>query len=400
MTKLYNTYYDIANNFHSFLQYTCPFLSKTALNIFPFIITSMISSTSCVTKNIALAFKGTDFDFIQFESITRRIRRFFNNTNYNPYLIYDSIIKNTISKYSCKHNDYRVHIVFDHMFKKDDYATFMLSLRIGKKSIPLWFRCFPDGHDSDEAFKENIIKEGILYVSNLFNDSKFKLIFLADRWFGSPTLLDFIDKLGHTYVIRLKSGLNIKYFDDKEGHVICKKIEDLFHYKYHATYYENVKYTFKEINTNIVISPTKSVSISNKTKTKEIKEPWFLITNGDVKRAIKDYSYRYGAIEFLFKDQKSNGFNLEKSSVRNIHAFSMMYTCVCICILYLTCIGTQYTRYKNKYYKDVKIVYFGLVKGKRKRKISIFQVGLILFKRAMNSLKNIKLFFNFVITDT
>ncbi len=77
----------------------------------------------------------------------------------------------------------------------------------------------------------------------------------------------------------------------------------------------------------------------------------------------------------------------------------MMYTCVNICILYLVCISTYYTRNKGKLYKDFSIKYYSIVKGKHTRKISIFQVGLILFKRAMNSLKYIRLSFTFVLTD-
>ncbi len=400
MSKLYNTHEDLANDFRDFLKVSCPFLSKPCLNIFPDILTSMIHSTSCITKNIALSCKGSKFDFLQHESIDRRIRRFYNNSNYDPYLIYDSIIKHVISKFVCKHGDNRIHIVFDHMFKKEDFVTFMISLRIGKKSIPLWFRSFPDGHESSEAFKESLLIEGIQYVSDLFNDKpNYKLIFLADRWFNSPSLLEFIDSLGHTYVIRVRSGHHVYYFDEKEGHEIKSRIDNLFHYKYKATYYNDIRYTKRRLKTNLVFSPTRSVSISNKTEDGQVDEPWILLTNDDVKRAIKDYAYRFGAIEFLFKDEKSNGFNLEKSNVRNIHAFSMMYTCVNICILFLSCVGTYYTRHKGKYYSDVRIRYFSIVKGKRKRRMSIFQVGLTLFKRAYNSLKYIRIPFNFVITD-
>lgn len=400
MSKLYNNFNSISINFFDFLSnYTN--LSKTALNILPEILTSMISSVSCITKDISLSCRGDKFDFIQYDSVNRRIRRFFNNSHYDPYSLYDSIIKYVINKFSCKHGDNRVHIVFDHMFSRDNFVTFMISLRIGKKSIPLWFRSFDDGHQSIDAFKESLLFEGIKYVSDLFNDKpNYKLIFLADRWFNSSSLLDFIDSLGHTYVVRAKSTSNIRYYSSYDGHYIKSKIYNLFHYKYKATYYENVFYTENCLKTNLVFSPSKSVSISNKTSDGQIDEPWILLTNGDVKRAIKDYSYRFGAIEFLFKDQKSNGFNLEKSSTRNLQAYSMMYACVNICILYLTCLGTYYARHKGKYYKDVKIRYFGIVKGKRQRKISIFQVGVILFHRAFNSLKYIKIPVNFQLSDT
>lgn len=401
MSKVYNTFSHFSNSFRFFFSLSCPFLPKTALNIFPEIISSMISSSSCHSKNIALSCKGDKFDFIQFESVDRRIRRFFNNSNYDPFLIYDSIIKHVISNFKPKHSDNRIHIIFDHMFKSEDFVVFMLSLRLGKKSIPLWFRCFDDGHSSKYAFKEDLLKLGIKYVSDLFKDFNYNLIFLADRWFTSPSLLDYIDSLGHTYVIRVRSDHFVWFFDGKEKRYIRSKISSLFHYVYKATYYEDVLYTKRQLKTNLVFSPFKSASIKARSKYESVDEAWALLTNGDVKRAIKDYGYRFGAIEFLFKDQKSNGFNLQKSntSKRSLQSFSMMYTCINICILYLTCLGTHYTRHKNKLYKDIKIRYYGVVKGKHKRKMSVFQVGLTLFRRSMNSLKYIYIPIKFILTD-
>lgn len=399
MYKVYNTFDDYSNGFRNFLKLNCPFVSKTLLNIMPEVLTSMINSTSCITKNISLNCKGKKFDFIHYDSIQRRVRRFFNNENYQPYVIYDSIIKCVISKFACKHRDSTIHIVFDHMFKSEFFVTFMISLRIGKKSIPIWYRCFKGGHDCKEALQEEMITEGIKYVSNLFADKpNLKLVFLADRWFGSTSLLQYIEDLGHFYVVRAKGTYNVWYHDNKEGHEIKTKVDNLFHYVHKATYYEDVLLSDNKFKTNIVFSATKSISISKKATYGEV-EPWILLTNCDVRRAVKWYGYRFSAIEFLFKDQKSNGFNLEKSSVKNLQAFIMMYTCINICILFLVCISTYYTRHKNSIYKGVKIRYYSTVKEKHFRKMSIFRVGYTLFNLARDSLRYIKIPFNFVLTD-
>lgn len=401
MSKVYNDFNFIANNFRNFISSSCPSLSKPCLNIMPEVLTAMTSSLSSNTSKIALSCKGSKFDFIQSDSVNRRIRRFFNNLNYNPYDIFDSIIKHIISKFSCKHSDNRVHIVFDHMYKSEDFVTLMFTLRLGKKSIPLWFRSFDGGHSNKEALKESLIMEGIKYVSDLFSNKNYNLIFLADRWFNSASLLNYIDSLGHTYIVRAKAGHKVKYFDKKENNFIWKDISHLFHYVHKATYYEDVSYTRAKLKTNIVFSATKSVSIKEHTKGGSVEQPWILLTNGDVKRAVKDYHYRFGAIEFLFKDQKSNGFDLQKSNTsrRSLQSYSMMYTCMCICILFLTCVGTYYTRHKNSLYKGVKIRYYSTVKGKHFRKMSIFRVGHTLFNLARDSLRYIKIPFNFVLTD-
>ncbi len=83
----------------------------------------------------------------------------------------------------------------------------MISMRIGKQGIPLWFRCFK-GKSDENAFAEELLKKGISHVSNLF-DNDYNLIFLADRWFNSTSLLDYINGLSHTFFVRAKRNMKI-----------------------------------------------------------------------------------------------------------------------------------------------------------------------------------------------
>lgn len=49
----------------------------------------------------------------------------------------------------------------------------------------------------------------------------------------------------------------------------------------------------------IILIQKYSVNIAI-SKSKNIKEPWIIITNGDHKMSIKDYGNRFGGIETLF----------------------------------------------------------------------------------------------------
>ena len=177
MNKVYNTQKDIARCFEKFFQKIMPIMRKTQLKIIPFILHGMIVSESLVPLDIAKVLKD-DFSLVQIESIIKRIKRLFTNKYFNPYDFYDEIIKHVIANYKKKHNDKRVHIIFDHMFYRDNYTVFMITMRVGKQGIPLWFRCFK-GKECPEAYQEELIKSGITYVSKLFNNN-FDLIFLAD----------------------------------------------------------------------------------------------------------------------------------------------------------------------------------------------------------------------------
>lgn len=125
-------------------------------------------------------------------------------------------------------------------------------------------------------------------MSSLF-DKSFDLIFLADRWFNSTSLMKHIDSLGHTYCIRLKSTLKTLIYDARERHRIWKTTGDIKAQKEHSKLFYNLELTRNKYKCNLAIS-----------KSDNVKEPWIIITNGDPKRAIKDYGYRFGAIESIF----------------------------------------------------------------------------------------------------
>ena len=347
MYKLYNTQEDFASNLNEFLKNSVHFIRKTQLNILPFIIWGMILSESSVASDIAKHIKGPDFDNIGYDSKVKRIRRFYNNDLFDSYSFYDSIIRFVIANYKKKHKDNRVHIIVDHMFSHNNYTVLMISMRIGQQGIPLWFRCFKG--KPDDAYQESLILEGINYVINLFKDKSYNLIFLADRWFNSVNLMKFHLTISRFYV-----------FPFTEDEFNCK----LVYSKRHGT-----------------------------------NDPWILATNGDYKHTIIDYGYRYGGVETLFKNQKSNGFYIEAVNNATEKSFSTMYTLVCTYILFLTILGCEYSK-NTKTYKNTKIETHKNYKDKGKiRVMSLFQTGLTLFKLAINSFKYIYIPIRFILYD-
>lgn len=385
MNLIYNNQEEIATKIREFLLKVFPNIRKTQLKIIPYIVLGMILSESTVASDISKELKG-DFSLIQHDSVIRRIKRFFTNKLFNPYEFYDKIIKYVISTYKKKHNDKRIHIVFDHMFSHDNYTVFMISMRVGKQGIPLWFRCFKGKNDSN-AFAESLLKEGISYVSKLF-DKSYDLIFLADRWFNSTTLMEHINSLGHTYCIRLKGNIKVLVFDYYKRRKIWKNTRDIKARTTQGKPFIVVELTEKSYKTNLVVS-----------KRDGIEEPWIIVTNGNTKRAIKDYGYRFGGIESIFKNQKSNGLYMESTVKASLKYFESMYTITCFTTLFLTLFGADYTK-NTKCYKKIKLkTHVRFKDGTRKRIMSLFNIGLTLFKLAYNSSKYIRIPFLFTLYD-
>ena len=75
-----------------------------------------------------------------------------------------------------------------------------------------------------------------------------------------------------------------------------------------------------------------------------------------------------------------------------------MYTIACFSTLFLVIFGADYTK-NSKYYKNVKLTTHQKFKNGIKRVMSLFSVGLTLFKLAFASSKYIRIPFSFTLYD-
>ena len=268
------------------------------------------------------------------------------------------------------------------MYSHSNYTIFMIAMRVGTQGIPIYFKVFKG--KGDDAFKEKIIIDGISFVSKLFNN-KYELIFSADRWFNSVNIMKHIDSLGHTYAIRLKGNVTVYENGNK---TIAKKLKKR---KHKAVVHQDVYITKHRLKTNIVISNSLDTST-----------PWIIATNKDVEHAVCNYSYRFSTVECLFKNQKSNGFYLEKISNASLDAFTRMYAVCCIAVTFLTIAGTDYTKntrcHKNNRFTTHTYRTINGVK-KRVRTMSLFNIGLTLFKLALESDTYVRLPFTLKLYD-
>lgn len=383
MFKLYNSQSQITSDLSIFFKNVFPTISKPHLKVIPNIILGMVKAESVVTTDIIKKIKDP-WSEVQPASIERKFERFFNNDKFFPYNFYDSIIKYIIKNYKLKNKN--VYISFDHMYCKNKFTIFLLSLRIGKQGIPLWFRCFK-GVDNSEAFKLSLINQGISYVHTLFNDKKCNIIFLADRWFNFREIMQHIESLGDTYCIRTKSNVSIEIDNYKDSDMIASisDIEPLFS---KSLFFDSVRITSFKFQTKLAVS-----------KSDSHKDPFFILTNGNTREAIKHYGYRFGSIEFIFKNQKSNGFYLESTKMRNIQSFTTLFTLVCVSILWLTILGSDYTKNKSHFKNCFKIRYSRKNGSGNKRTFSLFNTGLFFFNLAFESTKYIVLKCNFLLYD-
>ena len=197
--------------------------------------------------------------------------------------------------------------------------------------------------------------------------------------------MKYIDSIDVTYCIRAKSNISLYIYNYDEiagsiSEVKAKKSEDQF--------YDKVLITKNRYKTKLAIS-----------KLDTHKEAFYIVSNGNIEEAIKNYSYRFGSIEFIFKNQKSNGFYLESSKMRNVQSFTTMFGLMCVALLWLTILGVDYSKNSSKYQNNLKIYYCKKEKEGIKRVFSLFNTGLLYFNLLFNSNNPLRIKCNFILYE-
>lgn len=391
MNKLYNNIEDVASRMRDFLEDCNTNLTKNHLKVLPYIILGMISSESVVTADIASSMISDNFSN-NLDSIQKRIWRFMNNDKIDMTSEFKSIIKKVIQNVSnVKHN--KLVVTLDHMFTKNNFVTLMFTLKIDNQGIPIWFstertlnncHCEIQKYARKKVFSERFIFNAVDEVIEILKPLNTKITFLADRWFFNLKFLEHIEKRGHYFCVRAKKNSNVKFllYDKKEKHEIYRKLSYLGSSKYQSKYYEGLELGDMKLKCNISISR----EIANE------DEPWYIVSNIKPNQAIREYKHRFGCIEMFFKSQKTNGFYLESTKTKNLHAFENLYAIACIASLWLNIIAIEYIKNKNHVKNRINIRYNKKnSNGKLIRILSTFKLGLKLFSMVFKSKINYKL---------
>lgn len=237
-----------------------------------------------------------------------------------------------------------------------------------------------------EACQLDLIKEGIRDTYEILKgkNKQIEIIYLADRWFDNCKIMKYIEELGETYCIRIKSRLTFYIHDYEE---IAGYTKDIKPKEKEEQYFERVTIIKHRYNTKMAVS-----------KKEGHEEAIYVLTNGKVEDGIRNYSYRFGSIECIFKNQKSNGFRLESTKMKNIQSFKTMFGIMCVALVWLIIIGVEYTVRERKQGNRIKIRIYKK-REQNKRMISLFSTGLMYFNLCFNSYRVPKIKCNFLLYE-
>lgn len=248
-------------------------------------------------------------------------------------------LKNNKGKIDCNNDYNKIVINVDFTTSNDNFNILSASIPFDGRGIPLYFstRNYPKrkGQFNQMKMEESFIKELKHLLSN-----KYKYVIVADRGFGNSRFANLCKNNGFDYLLRVKEDLRVDYQDK------IQRIKDI---KETDGSFPNIEIVPWQRSERLVRSSYKKMTWSMVTSIKRI--PYT-----DV---VRQYGKRFKC-EKMFQDQKSSGFNIEKSKIRKYDRFKKLLYLVTLAQILMMFIGDYINdnvdEIKKKYPLHLKLI--------------------------------------------
>lgn len=221
----------------------------------------------------------------------------------------------------------------------------MISVVLKGKAIPIVWQVYraKKGHLPESAHQALLAE----LVSLVNPDCK--VVIVGDGEFDGCDWITEIEKLGWCYIVRTAKNSCIieNGWDDFTPSTVCLSPGE-------SMFFEQIEFTKKQKISNLLIWQGKGY-----------KEPLYLITNLDYSLQIQQFYKKRFKIEVFFRDQKSQGFHIQKSGLRDPKRLAKLLIATCLAYVLVIMAGT----------KAAKSVYYNEIARTDGNFLSIFQLG-------------------------
>ena len=254
------------------------------------------------------------------QSNQRRFSRWLHNPRINVQRLYSPIIQAALSTWGTS----EIVLIEDTSMLWNRYCLIRVSVRYRGRAVPVAWRVIE--HKSSSVSFE-VYEQLLRRISRLLPTNA-RVRFMADRGFADTKLMDYLKhNLGWHYRIRVKNDLWVL----RPGKPPCQ-LRDFHLNLGDAILFQGVKITkanpFGQVNLALARD-----SVSG--------ELWYIVSDEPTSlQTFREYGERFD-IEEEFLDEKSNGFQLEKSLIRSPMALSRLCLVMAITTLFLTVQGQE-----------------------------------------------------------
>ncbi|MEM6868553.1 MAG: transposase [Cyanobacteria bacterium P01_C01_bin.121] len=264
------------------------------------------------------------------QSQQRRVSRWLKNPNIVVSQLYSPIIKASLSDWQQR----TMYLSLDSSMLWNEYCLIRLVVVHRGRGLTLAWRVMKHASSTvTYADYKALLMQAVDRVPR-----EVAVVVLADRGFVQTELMTAVDQLGWGYRIRIKSGSWLKRYGHgwsqvKDFHLAAGEALMLHTVRLHKGA------CFGPVHVAIACHPN--------------GERWAVVSNQKTTlKAFQEYGWRFN-IEESFLDDKSNGFELERSQIRDAKMLERLCFVLAIATLYLTAQGLAVVESGNRQQVDI-----------------------------------------------
>jgi hypothetical protein len=252
------------------------------------------------------------------QSTQRRFARWLHNPRVEVHPLYAPLIQQAMVAWG-KHT---VYLALDTSMLWNRYCLIRIAVIYRGRAVPLVWQVLEHG-SSSVAYETY---EALLDAVPPLLPPGVRVVFLADRGFADTALMAHLRRLGWHFRIRIKASFGVA----RSGHPPCK-VADFTLAPGRAIFLHHVTITADRFGP---VSLALARHASN-------GECWYVVSDEPTSvHTFVEYGWRFD-IEENFLDDKSNGFQLESSLVRDADALARLCLVLAVTTVYLVAQGTQ-----------------------------------------------------------
>ena len=252
----------------------------------------------------------------QAQSQQRRLSRWLQNPSIVVSELYDGLIRQAI----CNWQQQEMFLALDSSMLWNQYCLIRLVVVHRGRGLTLAWRVIE--HASSSVTYEDY--KGLLEAASHRVPAQVSIVVTADRGFIQTELMRAVDALGWGYCIRLKANSWVKRY----GHGWCQ-LRD-----FHLAAGEALMLHTVHLHKGARFGPV-NIALARHPN----GESWAVLSNQKTTlKTLQEYGLRF-SIEESFLDDKSNGFELERSQIREAQMLERLSYELAVATLYLTAQG-------------------------------------------------------------
>jgi hypothetical protein len=279
-------------------------------------VLALLSVRTCCQAGLARFFDN-------FEAASKRLFRLLHNSRLDPEelaLSHAAALVRRLPLEGC------VRLALD-WTTEDSQHLLVASLSVGRRAVPLYWRAY---HDAE--LKQRMSRYEREFVRTLFADvlcsvARRRFVLTADRWFADVDLLDLLNDLGVSYVIRTKASYHVRI----EGR--WRRLDSL-------RWMKNQRRRAWGRIWYVEGDPRQLFLVQARSRDKQGRwGVWHLMSNRNLSahRMAQEYARRFTCEEGFRDAKRLLGF--AQAHIRCLKAWTRMFTLVAIALAVLTKLG-------------------------------------------------------------